>query len=120
MKISYIVNVDLNDKQARAVQVYSNALMFHKYLEDDFKCVCIGKDDEIFKSLWVNNINIESSKLRKLLFHVQAIKHILETDVVYSRNLSILYLSILFGKRIVWEMHDGLSGANLKLFNKVN
>jgi glycosyltransferase involved in cell wall biosynthesis len=120
MKISYIVNVDLNDKQARAVQVYSNALMFHKYLKDDFSCVCIGKDDNIFKSIWVNNIKIESSKIRKLLFHIQSIKYILETDVVYSRNLSILWLAKFFGKKIVWEMHDGLSGTNLKFFNKLS
>jgi glycosyltransferase involved in cell wall biosynthesis len=119
MKISYIVNVDLNDKQARAVQVYSNALMFHKYLKDDFSCVCIGKDNNIFKNIWVNNIKIESSKTRKLLFHIQSIKYILETDVVYSRNLSILWLASLFGKKIVWEMHDGISGANLKFFNKL-
>lgn len=119
MKISYIVNVDLNDKQARAVQVYSNALMFHKQLKDNFKCVCIGKNDDIFKSIWVNNIKRESSKLRKLLFHIQSIKYILETDVVYSRNLSILWLANFFGKKIVWEMHDGLFGFNLKLFNQL-
>lgn len=119
MKVSYVINVDLNDKQARAVQVYSNALMFRKYLKSDFKCVCIGKDDEIFKNLWVNNIKVESSKLRKLLFHFQAIKYILQTDLVYSRNLSILYLSSMFSKKIVWEMHDGLTGFNLKIFKKL-
>jgi glycosyltransferase involved in cell wall biosynthesis len=120
MKISYIVNVNLNDKQARAVQVYSNALMFHKYLKDDFACVCIGKDDNIFKNIWVNNIKIESSKIRKLFFHIQSIKYILKTDIVYSRNLSILWLANFFGKKIVWEMHDGLSGTNLKFFNKLS
>lgn len=119
MKISYIVNVDLTDKQARAVQVYSNALMFHKYLQKDFKCICVGKDDDIFKSLWVNNIKAESSKLRKILFHIQSIKYILQTDVVYSRNLSVLYLASFFGKKIVWEMHDGLSGTNQKIFQKL-
>lgn len=120
MKISYIVNVDLNDKQARAVQVYSNALMFYKFLGDNFKLITpTSKKFDFNHTIWVNNIQRESSKLRKLLFHMGALKYILEADTIYSRNLSVLYLATFFGKNIVWEMHDGLKGFNLKTFNKL-
>lgn len=119
MKISYIVNVDLTDKVARAVQVYSNAIAFGDLLGSDFECICIGKNTFPFKNIWVNNIKKESSKIRKLIFHISSIKYILNTDVVYSRNLSILYLAKMLNKEIVWEMHDSLDGNNLKIFNKL-
>ena len=119
MKISYIVNVNLNAQSARAVQVTSNAKAFYEILGDNFECVADGNNKKPFKSLWLNNITRESSKIRKILFHIQAIKYILNTDVVYSRNLTILYLANFFGKKIIWEMHDGLNGANLKIFKKL-
>jgi glycosyltransferase involved in cell wall biosynthesis len=120
VKVSYIVNVDLNDKQARSVQITSNAKVFHEYLGESFKCIAIGRREAPFSSLWVNNINRESSKLRKFLFHIQSVKFILSSEIVYSRNLSVLYLVNLFGKKIVWEMHDGVKGfMNQFLLNKL-
>jgi glycosyltransferase involved in cell wall biosynthesis len=119
MKISYIVNVNLNDKVARAVQISANAKSFHKLIGDNFECIAIGKKNKPFKSIWVNNIKKESSILRKLLFHIQSIKYIISTDIVYSRNIIILLLAILFSKRVVWEMHDGLTGLNLRIFKLI-
>ena len=121
MKINYIVNINLDDKSARAIQVSSNAKIFYKELNDDFKLITAGKEKRYTYHIpiWVNNIKEESSKLRKFLFHTGSIKYILNSDIVYSRNLSVLYIASLFGKKIVWEMHDSLSSVNLKIFNKI-
>ena len=78
MKISYIVNMDLDDKEARVVQISSNAKVFYDKLGNDFRLVTAGniKKYDYHFPIWVNNIKQESSKLRKLLFHLGCIKYI--------------------------------------------
>jgi glycosyltransferase involved in cell wall biosynthesis len=121
MKISYIVNVDLDDKAARIIQISSNAKLFYKKFGNDFQLITASKSKYNFnKAVWVNNIKAESSKLRKFLFHIGSLKYILNSDIVYSRNLSILWIANIFNKKIYWEMHDGLiSTNNIKIFKKI-
>jgi len=119
LKLKYIVNANLGGEFARSVQINSNSSAFSELLGAEFECVGVGRTDGSFKNIWVNNIERESSSIRKLLFHIQIIKSILESDIVYSRNLSVLWLANVFGKSIVWEMHDGISGTNKRIFNKL-
>jgi glycosyltransferase involved in cell wall biosynthesis len=110
MKLKYIVNIDLNDKQARSIQVRDNAKAFYNKLGGSFECIAVGNGyKKPFRNFSFNNM-CESSKLRKVLFHIFSIKYIYGADVVYSRNLTVLLISAIFRKRVVWEMHSGVAG----------
>jgi glycosyltransferase involved in cell wall biosynthesis len=117
MRLNYIVNIDFNGTTARSVQVQSNASAFGKLLGNDFKCVGVGKTTPPLIGLWVAGIKRNSSLPRKVLFHLQSIFYFANTDIIYSRNLTILFLASLFRKRVVFEIHDSLSGLNYRLFS---
>lgn len=119
MKLKYIVNANLNGNFARSVQINSNTAEFSNLLKGDFECVAVGDVSSNYKNIWVNEIVQESSILRKILFHFQIIKSIRSSDIVYSRNLSVLWLANFFGKKVVWEIHDAISGSNKKIFGKL-
>jgi glycosyltransferase involved in cell wall biosynthesis len=120
LKLKYIVNANLNGNFARSVQINSNSSAFSDCLGEKFECVAVGDNTGNYKHIWVNNIVNESSKLRKLLFHTQIIIDVSRADVVYSRNLSVLWLANILGKETVWEIHDAVSGTNMKIFEKLS
>ncbi|MCG7531145.1 glycosyltransferase family 4 protein [Psychrobium sp. MM17-31] len=119
MKLKYIVNANLNGNFARSVQINANTRVFSESLRGDFQCVAVGERSDNYKNIWVCNIEQESSSIRKLMFHSQVVVDILKSDVVYSRNLSVLWLASLLGKKIVWEIHDSISGTNKRIFNRL-
>jgi len=116
MKIKYIVNVNLNSQTARAVQIRSNSEAFFKYLGNDFECIAVGRSEKPFRNIWVGAIEKESSLLRKVIFHFQILRFILGGQIIYSRNLSVLILAKLYGKKTVFEIHDKIGGPNLFFF----
>jgi glycosyltransferase involved in cell wall biosynthesis len=119
MKLNYIVNIDFEDKVARSVQVKANAKLFYERLGVHFKCIGVGRSAPPLIGLWVGGIKRSSSLVRKILFHLQSVRYFFNVDVVYSRNLTVLFLARLFGKRLVYEIHDGLHGLNYRLFSYV-
>lgn len=112
MKLKYIVNANLDDNYARAIQIKSNSKMFSKIKNVEFECVAVGDSNENFEGVWVNNIKRESSWIRKVLFHALVVSKILNSDVVYSRNLTVLFLVVLLRRDPVWEIHDSVGRVN--------
>jgi glycosyltransferase involved in cell wall biosynthesis len=126
MKLKYIVNIDLNSKVARVVQIRAMANEFYNILGDDFECLVSQKspfDDKYFEIIKSTSNKKESSLLRKLLFHIGAYKQIKNSSdetVIYSRNLSIVFLAHILGKKSAWELHDNLGKFNSFLLKKIN
>jgi len=125
MKLTYIVNIDLTSAVARAIQVRAMANEFYTLLNKDFKCFVAKKDitdKQPFNQIFTLGLK-ESNILRKIIFILGSLKEIKNSDldtIIYSRNIIIVYIASLFGKKSAWELHDSLSTFNSFLLKRIN
>lgn len=112
----YANNVLKSSSAARSRQIFENEKAFKKELGKLF--LSISADDFLFTKIFKNENNL----LRKFFFHsyftLKLFKYSRQATV-YSRNLSLVYLSSRLGFNVVWEAHDLPKGQNIKILKSL-
>jgi glycosyltransferase involved in cell wall biosynthesis len=124
MKLKYITNTDLTTSDISS-QIKATATAFYDLLGDDFKCFVAKKtpfDEKPFNTIFHSKSTNNNSLFGNILFHIGAYKEIKKSTadtVIYSQNLSVIYLAQILGYKSAWELHDELGYIDSLLLKKI-
>ena len=128
MKFCYITRAAIPDYSAQSVQIKAMAKAFSKLLGNDFTLLSStkknGVNNEKFDFNWVYKRHIvdRRSHLNQIRFLIFALPKIISPRVefIFTRDIVVAFLGILFGKKTVYEAHGEFSGAIPEiLFNRI-
>jgi glycosyltransferase involved in cell wall biosynthesis len=112
----FVNNILKSSSTARARQIFENEIAFKNLINSDFKS--IDAEDFLFSKIIKN----ENNSLRKFFFHFYFIIKVIfinRKGIVYSRNLSVVYLANKMGFSSVWEAHDLPKGINITFLKAI-
>mgnify|MGYP003988043815 CR=1 FL=1 len=111
LKLSYITRTNISSQAAQAKQIKSMSMAFYNELKDNFELVCPGDKDTVVDFSW-NRVSPAHNKWTIYLIIIwKAIKRtVIESQVIFTRDILISMVVVLFGGRSIYEAHKEPKG----------